>query len=58
VTPTSGPIARSRTHHARDASPSRYTLSPNYAKASAVYASRELNYHPFQIRRRRTVGLP
>src|SRR6476661_4750020 len=51
VTPTSGPIASSSTHHAHDAISSRYSLRSNHRKAAAVALapSGERKEHLFEI---------
>src|SRR5882672_1261861 len=50
VTPTSGPIASSSTHHAAEATSSRYSLAISHEKEeSAVPSSREGKEHLFEI---------
>src|SRR5689334_9534316 len=51
-TPTSGPIRTSRTHHARDASSSRHSLSSSQTNGRL----RERKEQLFQVRRSRRVG--
>src|SRR3954466_10976093 len=53
VTPTSGPIATSNTHHARDATSSRYSFASSHKKEGtaffAVPSLGERKEHLFQI---------
>src|SRR5689334_10317005 len=62
VTPTSGPIASNSTHHARDATSSRYSFSTSQRKEektaedAKVFSSRERKEHLFEIAGLRTAG--